>query len=186
MKLFHSQREKILWLYALSCWVIILSLLFIGQPLTELFSNQNLQAAFFMFGMVLVGLAIVVHAFNKKSGELTAVLWLALLAVFSMFLLRLGLPERSHLIEYGILAILIHKALIERQKKKDSKWITPLFAISLTSILGIIDELLQLLVPLRFFDINDIYFNSLAAIFAIGSKVSVDWIRTKMKTRDEN
>lgn len=181
LKLFISKREKLLWLYVTTCYLAILSLLFLGQPLTELFSNQNLQAALFTFGMVLVALVILLHAFRKKSGKLTMMMWLSIIAVFSMFLLRLGLPERSHLIEYSILAILIHEALLERGKKEDSQWKAPLMAVVLTSVLGVIDESLQLVVPDRFFDINDIYFNTLAAVFAVGSRVIVDFTRSKFR-----
>lgn len=180
MNLFSSKKEKQLWLYALICWILILSMLFLGQPLLQLFSNQNIQAGFFIFGMLLVAAAIAIHAFRQNSDKLSLILWLSLLTLFSMFLLRLGLPERTHLIEYCILAILIHEALLEKQKKSKSPWKVPLLAIGLTSALGLIDETLQLLVPNRFFDIKDIIFNSFAAILAVGSRVIVDTIRRKI------
>ena len=180
MNLFSSKREKRLWLYALICWIMILSLLFLGQPLLKLFSDQNIPAGIFIVGMILVTLATLIHAFQRNSQKVSLILWLSFLAICSMFLLRLGLEERSHLIEYSILAILIHEALLEKQKKEDSRWTTPLIAVGLTSTLGVIDESLQLLVPHRFFDINDIIFNSFAAIFAVGSRVITDFIRQKI------
>lgn len=180
MNLFSSKREKRLWLYALICWIMILSLLFLGQPLLKLFSDQNIQAGFFIFGMILVTLATLIHAFQQNSQKLSLILWLSILTICSMFLLRLGLAERSHLIEYSILAILIHEALLEKQKKEDSRWRTPLIAIGLTSTLGVIDESLQLLVPHRFFDINDVFFNSFAAIFAVSARLIVDSVKRKI------
>lgn len=180
MTLFSSKKEKRLWQYALMCWMVILSLLFLGNPLLELLSDQNLQAGFFVFGMILVIITVILHAFRQNSKKLSIILWLSLLTLFSMFLLRLGLPERSHLIEYSILAVLIHEALLERQKKVDPRWKTALMAMALTSALGIIDETLQLMVPDRFFDINDIFFNSFAAIFAVGSSFIVDFVRRKI------
>ena len=183
MNLFSSKREKRLWLYALICWMVILSLLFLGHPLQQLFSNQNIQAGIFLLGMLLVTAITLIHALRQNSQRISVILSLSLLTLFCMFLLRLGLAERSHLIEYSILAILIHEALLEGQKKGEALWRAPLIAIGLTSTLGVIDELLQLWIPNRFFDLNDIFFNCFAAIFAVGSKVIVDFARYRIGNR---
>ena len=85
-----------------------------------------------------------------------------------MFFLRLGIPERTHLIEYSVLGIFIHEALLERNKQDTRLLKTSLLAIVITVLLGVIDESLQLIIPNRVFDPVDILFNSLAAFIAIG------------------
>ncbi len=58
MPIFTSSREKRLWFWVLVVLVAIFSTLFIGQPLIQLFSNQDIQAVFFVLGMVLVAATI--------------------------------------------------------------------------------------------------------------------------------
>lgn len=180
---FTSDREKIRWVYALTCWLAILSLLFLGQPLLDLLSDQGIQAGLFVWGMLLVGIIITIHAFKGKLSKVDIILWLSVLLLLSMVFLRLGLPERSHLIEYSVLAVLIHSALLERRNQIPTLWNPALLAIILTIFLGILDELLQLVNPHRVFDFNDIIFNSIAAVFAIGSRVIVDFIRSRYGTK---
>lgn len=102
---------------------------------------------------------------------------IGIIAVYSMFFLRLGLPERTHLIEYSILAIFIHKALELRTENIKLTLNHNLAALLISMTVGLIDEVLQLFVPHRYFDPEDILFNCLAVLFAIGSKILVDQIR---------
>lgn len=179
MTIFTSNREKRYWIYAISCWLVILSLLFLGQPLLHLLSDQGIQGGLFVWGMLIVGIIIIIHSFKGKLSKADIILWLSLLLMISMVFLRLGLPERSHLIEYSVLAVLIHSALLERRNQIPTTWSPSLLAIILTMFLGIVDELLQLVVPHRVFDFNDIIFNSIAAVFAVGLRVIVDFMRSR-------
>ena len=183
MGLFTSNKERKLWLYAGICWLGILSVLFLGNPLLTLLANQGVQAGLFLWGMFVVLLIILVHAFGKKSQRLDIILWLAIIAVFSMFLLRLGLPERSHLIEYSVLGVLIHAAFLERRDDYKGFWKASFQAAALTTLLGTIDELFQLFIPERVFDFNDILFNSFTALLAVGSRVLVHYIKQWISRR---
>ena len=115
MSIFTSKREKLLWIWAMVVVIAIILTLFIGRPLAELLGPQDLRAIFFLIGMLFVGAMIFVHALKKERSGLELTLVLGIMAVYIMFFLRLGLAERSHLIEYSVLAILIHMALLERQ-----------------------------------------------------------------------
>ena len=98
-----------------------------------------------------------------------------------MFFFRLGAPERSHLIEYSVLAVLLHKAFTERFKL-GKKIIRPaLFALSVGILLGAMDESVQLLLPHRYFDPEDIVFNSLAVAMAIGTSLLLHWLHRRLK-----
>lgn len=179
MPLFTSAREKRLWLYAFIVLLTIISTLIFGQPLVEVLGNQDIRAAIFLIVMMLVGATIVVHGLKTRPSKTEITIWLGLAAVYIMFFLRLGLPERSHLMEYSVLAIFIHKALIERESQGNQVWMPALLAFVATLIIGTIDECIQIVIPDRVFDPNDMLFNGLAGLMAIGSSMALQWIRKK-------
>ena len=183
MPLFTSSREKRLWCWVLAVLVAIFSTLFIGQPLVQLFSNQDIQAVFFVLGMVLVAATIIVHGFQTKPSKIEWTLLLGIIAVYQMLFLRLGLSERSHLIEYSVLAIFIHKALTER-KNLDRQILNPaLLTLVMAFLIGVIDECIQMVLPNRVFDPADIFFNGMAITMAIGARLLLTWIR-KLSKKD--
>ncbi len=94
-----------------------------------------------------------------------------------MLFLRLGLPERSHLFEYSVLAIIIHKALNERANQGGQVPVPALLAFAIAFLIGVFDECLQIILPDRVFDPVDILFNGFAVTMAIGSSVILRWIR---------
>ena len=181
MSIFTSTHEKRLWLGVFVVTATIYSTLFISQPLAKLLSDQNVHAAFFLLGMFLVGAAVVVHALKTKPSNIELSVLLGIIALYVMFFLRLGLPERSHLIEYSVLAIFIHKALVERaiQGKKIPR--PALYALIIAFSIGLLDECIQIFLPNRVFDINDIYFNGIAVTMAIGSTLVLSWLRKRFK-----
>ena len=188
MPVFTSTRERRLWSWTLLVLLAIFATLFLGQPLEELFRSQDVRAAVFLLVMLLVGAAIVVHAIKTKPSKTEIVLFLGIAAVYIMFFLRLGMPERSHLLEYSILAIFIHKALIERRRQGKQIAFPALIALLAAFLIGILDEGIQLFLPDRVFDPEDIAFNGLAITMAIGSYVILAWVRKKIgdsKSREE-
>ena len=181
MPIFKSSREKRLWVLAGLVMATIFSTLFVGQPLANLVSDQDIQAAIFVLVMILIGIAILMHALAHKSGKLELIIIIGLAAVYILLFLRLGIPERSHLLEYSILAIFIHKALIERYIKTRNNLKPALTAFLLAASVGVIDECLQLFLPNRVFDPIDILFNTLTILMAIGVHVLLNLIRRHLK-----
>lgn len=181
MPLFTSSREKQFWLWALAVLAAIFSTLFLGQPLAELFGDQNIQAAIFLLVMFLVGVAILIHAIKTKPSKVELTIWFGIVAVYVMFILRLGLPERSHLMEYSVLAIFIHKAITERVNQGKLIPRPALVAALFTSLIGVLDECIQIFLPDRVFDTNDIIFNGMAVAMAIGTRVFLAWVRKRMR-----
>ena len=177
MTLFTSKREKQLWLWALIVIVVIFSTLFLGQPLARLFSSQDVRAVIFVIVMILVGTTILIHAIRTKPSNIELTLWIGLVAVYTMFILRLGMPERSHLMEYSVLAIFVHKAILERKNQGKHIPMPALMALVITFAIGVMDECIQILLPDRYFDSEDIVFNGMAAAMAIGSSVIIYWVR---------
>lgn len=93
---------------------------------------------------------------------------------------RIETPEeRTHLLEYGILAVLIHRALIERQARGRMARSPVLVATVLAAGLGILDEGVQWILPNRVFDWRDVGFNLFAVLVAMGARLAVAWARRR-------
>lgn len=58
-----------MWLGAGVAAVTIFLTLFIGNPLASQLRDQNIQAVFFVLGMVLVGIAILIHGIRTKPNK---------------------------------------------------------------------------------------------------------------------
>ena len=177
MSLFTSPREKHLWFWASVIVAVIFSTLFVGQPVTKLFSDQNIQAIIFAIAMIMIGAAIIMHAARTNPKKIELAILLGIVAVYVMFFLRLGLPERTHLMEYSVLAIITHEAFIERDSPENGVLMPAFLAFVLVFLIGVLDECIQIILPNRVFDPLDIVFNGFVVAVAIGSSVVFAWIR---------
>lgn len=181
MSLFTSSREKRLWLYAFIVLIpIILTLIFSGT-LVGILGNQDVQVGIFWLSLILIGTTIIIHGFNTQPSKTEIAIWVGLIAVYLLFFLRLGRPEhRSHLMEYSVLAICIHRAIIERFKQENQILKPAILAFVLTLTIGMLDECIQIFLPSRVFDPIDMLFNGLAAFMTIGTSISLQWVRKKI------
>ncbi len=178
--LFTSAREKAIWIFSLIILLGIFLSLIIGRPLLDLFSNQNVQAEWFLLGMLIIGACMILYGITSRPDFIDVVLVLGIVAVYLLLFLRLGLPERSHLIEYSALSLTIHQALFERGKQGSKIRFVGLWAIGITSLIGLFDETIQIFIPDRVFDLNDILFNCLSAIMAVTVSSFVLYMRKKI------
>ena len=85
--------------------------------------------------------------------------------------------ERTHLIEYRLVAILVYQALVERKRNGRMVPCPTAFALVMTAILGLLDEGIQWILPNRVFDWVDFGFNTLAALMAIGVSLALVHVR---------
>ena len=93
-----------------------------------------------------------------------------------MVAVRTGSPdERTHLIEYGVVALLIHAALSERADGGGRVPAPALLAVLGTALVGVLDEIIQGVLPGRVFDPWDILFNCLAGLVAVVAIVALRW-----------
>lgn len=90
------------------------------------------------------------------------------------------IAERTHLIEYGVVAILIYAALTERASQGRRVPILALLAILATALIGILDECIQAFSPNRVFDPQDMLFNVLAAIMSVIALMALAWARRRV------
>ena len=102
-----------------------------------------------------------------------------------MFFFRLGAPERSHLIEYSVLAILLHKAYTKRYATEAGIWKPSLLAWVTGIVLGALDEGIQHFLPHRVFDPVDIVFNSMAISMAIIATMILSWLSRYLRRKQD-
>lgn len=177
MALFTSSREKRLWLWVLAVTAAIYGTLFMGQPLARELRDQDVQAVFFLIGMLLAASAVLIHGSRPRTSRYELVVIIGILAVYTLFVFRLGAPERSHLIEYSVLAVFIHRALSERARHRKPGLAPALTAVILASLVGLLDEGIQWFLPNRVFDFEDVFFNVMASGMAVGASTLLLWIR---------
>jgi len=162
--LFKSKIEKRLWGIVLLITTVIYSSIFVGYPVFKFLSGHNLLGLFFGIAMLLCAFVILLHGFIKDATKTNVLLIISMVIIVGLLWLRLELPERTHLIEYTILSIFVHKAFIERYGKNLK---AAFFALVVSILIGTTDEVLQLFVPSRFFDYQDIIFNCIVIFCTI-------------------
>lgn len=176
----YTLSEKTYWKLSLGIVILIFSTIFIGNPLRETWSNQGGHALVFVLGMLLVGSAILIGGLSGPDRWQLWAVRLGLAAVFVMFFLRLSLAERSHVIEYSVLAFCLHQALKINPiiaNRLRYPWILSLF---LTIAIAGLDEGIQALLPKRVGSWEDLAFDAGAAAFAIGAVRLIKNLRKRL------
>ena len=139
--------------------------------------SHGLLTAGFALGMLLVGATVLTQGLRTRPRGLEIAVALGVAVVYLMVFVRMGLEERTHLIEYGVVAVFIHEALTERASHSRRVPLPAVLAILATALLGALDESIQAFIPSRVFDVQDIVFNILAAVMAIATSVALGWAR---------
>ena len=174
MSLFASDRERRLWLWTAIVLVAIYSTLGLARTLSDELRARELFGAFFVIGLLMIATAVVLLALNKPPGGAQIGVGLGVAASYLLVFTRMGLEtERSHLIEYGLVAVLIYEALKERANHGHHVPIPAVLAIVATALLGWLDEGIQALIPNRVYDLQDVGFNALAAFMAVAASLAL-------------
>ncbi|MCY3547895.1 MAG: VanZ family protein [Gemmatimonadetes bacterium] len=183
--LFTSRRERRLWLWALAVVVAIYSTLGLAGTLAEVLREHNLLPAAVLGLMLVTVAAIVGSGLKKRPGHREVWVALGVTAVYAMAVVRMGgtMEERTHLFEYGIVAVLIYQALSERSRNGRRVPAPALLALVATVALGWVDEGLQALIPNRVYDNFDVVRNSVAAAIGIAGTVAVGWVNEHLDRR---
>ena len=174
MFLFSSRRERRLWIWTALVVAAIYSTLGLARTLTEQLGNDFFSVWLFLLGCVLILLTVITQGLKVRPGGAEIAVALGVAAAYLLILVRMSAPtERSHLVEYGVVAVFIHEALTERSARGRRVPAPALLAIMAASLVGVIDELIQRVIPGRVFDPVDILFNVLAAVMAVGASVAL-------------
>ncbi len=176
---FTSRRERRLWIWTLVVVVGIYSTLGLASTLAKWLDNQGLMASAFVICMALVGLTILTQGLKARPGGIEIGVGIGIAVVYLMLFVRLATPERSHLIEYGVVAVFAFEAITERYGPKNQSMLPAFLAILVSTLVGAVDEFIQYFLPSRVFDWSDILFNFLASLMAVAAMVVLNWGRQR-------
>lgn len=179
MSVFRTRRELRLWLWAALVVLAIYSTLGLAGTLAGSLRDRGLLDAAFVAGFVLVIATIAGAGLRLRWAGIE--IWVAtgVAAAFALLIVRTGISaaDRTHLVEYGVVATLVHQALLERFSVNGRRWRAALLAWVITATLGSLDEVIQAFIPNRVFDPLDIGVNALAGLGAIAASVAIGWAR---------
>ncbi len=174
---FSSDRERRLWLCLLAVLMVIYSTMGLVRELALTLRENNLLGLTSTAVLLLAGVAIAVRWAKTRPGRYEIVTALGVTAVCLMAVARTTIPERTHLFEYGLVAILIYQALTERRRNGRPVPLPAVLAMVATALLGWLDEGFQTLLPGRFYDIDDVLVNAVSGAVAITSSLFLAWAR---------
>lgn len=125
------------------------------------------------FGVILV-LAVMAAARSRAGWPVWSVLSVGA-AIYGLLLSRLELAEeRLHFLQYGVLAVLIERALPPDRFRPLARIA---IAAALTAAAGWGDELIQAVLPNRVYDLRDVGFNAAAGVIALSLLGAWRWAR---------
>jgi peptidoglycan/LPS O-acetylase OafA/YrhL len=175
--LWTSDRERFLWTATLLVLLAIFSTLWLATSLTHIFHGFG-GVVFFLTGMILVLASVVTQGLKARPRGIEIGVALGVVAAYLLVYVRMAIPtERSHLIEYSVVAALIHAALRERTENGYPPSHPAWTALLTTVGIGCVDEAAQRFIPQRVFDWEDIIFNSLAAAMSVTAGSTLSWVR---------
>jgi len=135
------------------------------------------------FGLCFFTVISVIAASGLSGRASGREVWVGLgvVAVYAMVFVRMGVTaaERTHLFEFGLVAVLIHRALGERFAGQGRVLAPAVIAVVSTALLGWIDEAIQWLLPNRVYDLRDVGFNALAGLMAVATSLALAWARRR-------
>ncbi len=181
MNLFSSRRERRLWLWAIAVIAVIFASLGFSGSLVDLLTDDNVAAVVFGVALLLVSAAVLTQGLQSSPGGAEIAVAFGIAAVILMLLLRLTLAERTHLIEYGVLAVFVHAALTERMEQGRHVRAPALITVSFVAAIGLLDESIQLALPHRVFDPEDLLFNTLAAVTTVSAGLLLAAVRRRVR-----
>jgi hypothetical protein len=180
MSLFTSNRERRLWFWTLAVLVAIYATLGLAGKLAGYLREYNLLGVAYGLGMLLAVGAVIAQWVKSRPGRREIWVTLGVVAVYFMAWVRIENPaERTHLFEYGLVAVFIYQALSERLRNGRRVPIPAGIAIIATALMGWLDEGIQAILPNRVYDLRDVGVNALAGLLAIAASLVLDWARSR-------
>lgn len=168
-----SPRERRRWLAAGAVVAVLAGSLVWAEQAARLASEDAADA---LFGAGFGALVIAVAVLGRRSSSAGAVaLALGVGSVVVLGAARvLSTAERTHLVEYGALAVFVRAALVERARGGRDVPSPAGRAVLAAACVALADELAQAVLPDRRFDVADLGFDLGAAMVAVAVVAGVE------------
>ena len=162
-----TESPRISWIYVLLAILVIYSTIPLARALRETIDASVGRDVFIYLVAALTAVGAYYAFKNLRRRQLprSAHAWLAAIFLFfgiAIYQLRAIPEEAIHLAEYGLLGLLVYRALSHSMRD----YLIYPAAATLVAIVGIVDEYIQWVVPSRYFDLRDIAINAVAAMLA--------------------
>jgi VanZ like protein len=177
MPRFRSRLEGRLWLATATLYALVCGTIYPAPYAINFLRHRNLLRLTVALILVATMAALAGWIARQQPRPREWALLGACAVLYSVIFWFLPVPqERLHFLEYGAIAALAYAALRERRRAfgqpaasgwRSWVWGPGSKAILLTAILGWGDEGIQALVPNRYYDLRDVFFNTLAAVLAV-------------------
>ena len=157
------------WLTAGGWTLLIYLTIPLARPIQEWVQTHGGQQLFLWTTFTAIGLtalgtasAVARRRLTLRPTAATALVAIGLVFVALTWSLRENPEESIHCIQYGVLSWLLLRAL----RLRHQGWTAHFAAAMIGVTLGIVDELIQWLIPWRYFDFRDLGINALAVLLA--------------------
>ncbi len=186
VSLFTSERERRSWFWVAVVLVAIYSSLGPSQMLAEWLREHNLLRISLAATLLLGGAIIVWQWAKTRPGWSEIGVGFGVTFAYMWALARVGVPpeERTHLIEYAVIAAFMYRALVERRRNGIAVPAPDALTVLGTTLLGWLDEGIQWLLPNRVYDIRDVFFNFLAGVMFIFVALAIALVRKRRVVDD--
>ncbi|MCY4232287.1 MAG: VanZ family protein [Bacteroidetes bacterium] len=176
--IFVSKREIRLWVIACLCVLTIYSTLTIARDWLLLIESFGWGLILFVLVSTSVLVFVVTQGLRSLPKVKEILVSIVTVVIYWLVISEIDHPEeRVHVIIYGIVAFVIHAALIERSIHGKKIPLINLVVIGAVAVIGTIDEIIQIGLSDRVFDIHDIWYDVLAAVLAVTFNSSLRWAR---------
>jgi len=155
-----KEPEWLSWFYVVAGVLVIFFTIPFARAFRKIIS-ENIGSDFFLYITATIALVVGILALrNLKSRKLPLNARLSLFAIIAAFLAYIyslrDMPEEAiHIAEYGMVSVLIYRALVHRIHD----FSIYLLATLAVGVIGVFDEYLQWITPSRVFDLRDMRTN---------------------------
>lgn len=163
------EKEWVSWLYVVAWSLIIFITIPFARSIQETVYVRWGREVFIyavVLALILVAAVAMVQLLRaRRQAGVSGYLWLGVvtsLTIYSAGHMNISPEETVHFLEYGLLGVLIFRALSHRFHDAGIYAV----AVLVGSLVGATDEIIQWVVPRRFFAFSDIWLNGYAVILA--------------------
>lgn len=170
-----------MWVGAASMLVLIYSTLSSARVVVDWLRERNMLRLSVALLLLIVGVLILRDLLRRRPGRHALAVMAGFTVIYLVLLVVMGrAEERLHLVEYGLVAAFIYRALMERRVHGAAPRIPPAFgAVLLTAGFGWLDEAIQAVLPSRVYDLRDVAFNAAAGLLTVTATMALAWARRR-------
>jgi VanZ family protein len=170
-----------MWLSAAALLVLIYSTLGSARLVVDWLRERNMLRLSVVLVLLIVAVLIARSLLRRQPGRTELAVVAFFLVAYVVMLVFMGrAEERLHLVQYGLVAAFVYRALLERREHGAGRGPSPVIgAIVLTAAFGWLDEGIQAVLPSRVYDLRDVAFNAVAGVLAVSAMATLSWAQRR-------